>query len=129
MKVLLAGVLSLFSATLAVEPKVKFDLVYESLCPDCKELITGQMGPDFQKLTKYLDIRLNPFGNARMSVDPHNPDLHVFDCQHGEDECIGSITEACFLNKLPKDVSPVPTIACIEGSNPADFNATVKVSN
>jgi len=100
----------------ADDRKVKLSLVYESLCPYCRNFITKQLGPNFQKFQNYLDIHLNPYGNAKTVGTDANDD-YVFDCQHGVEECIGSITEGCLIQKMknatePK--SPVPTISCIE---------------
>ena len=47
-------------------PKVKVNLYYESFCPGCRAFITKQLGPNFEEFGQYLDIQLNPFGNARM---------------------------------------------------------------
>jgi len=128
----------LFSAVLVahlangaiVEPsqpsqKVKLSLYYESLCPYCKKFITEQLGPNFAKFEDYLDVHLNPFGNAHMKK---HGDSYKFTCQHGEGECKGSIMEGCLLNRLNKgtDNAAVPTIACIEKSHPEVASTTQK---
>merc|ERR1711862_150073 len=96
-------------------PKVKVNLYYESFCGGCRAFITTQLGPNFQEFQKYLDVQLNPFGNAQMVKDP-DTGLFNFTCQHGERECIGGMMEGCLIDKM-KDQSPVPTIACIESSS------------
>ena len=90
---------------------------YESLCPDCQQFITQQLGPNFGKFGKYLDVKLNSFGNAEMSFEP-DTGLYRFKCQHGPPECLGSMLEACLINKMT--TTPVPTINCIEKSSPRD---------
>lgn len=105
-------------------PKVKLSLFYESLCPDCQQFITRQLGPNFDKFGKYLDIHLNSFGNAEMDLDP-DTGKYSFRCQHGPPECLGSMLEACLIRKMT--TSPVPTINCIESSNPRDPQNTKKV--
>jgi len=100
--------------------KVKLDLYYESLCPYCRHFITTQLGPNFAKFGKYMDIGLNPYGNAHMTKDPFKEGQYNFRCQHGEGECRGGMMEACLMDKMHK--SPVPVIWCIEAleaSNPA----------
>ena len=106
--------------------KVKLSLYYESLCPYCKKFITEQLGPNFAKFEDYLDVHLNPFGNAHMKK---HGDSYKFTCQHGEGECKGSIMEGCLLNRLNKgtDNAAVPTIACIEKSHPEVASTTQKV--
>merc|ERR1719357_2180408 len=91
--------------------KVKLSLYYESLCPYCKKFITEQLGPNFAKFEDYLDVHLNPFGNAHMKK---HGDSYKFTCQHGEGECKGS------------DNAAVPTIACIEKSHPEVASTTQK---
>ena len=50
-------------------PKVKLSLYYESLCGGCKQFITEQLGPNYPKFAKYLDVELNPYGNAHVSMN------------------------------------------------------------
>jgi len=101
-------------------PTVKINLYYESLCPYCRNFIVSQLGPTFTKFKKYLDVELNPYGNARMRPNPYKKGQYIFNCQHGEPECRGSIMEACIIDKLPTNHSPVPVVYCIEkSSNPS----------
>jgi len=103
------------------EPNVKLSLYFESLCPYCKRFITEQLGPNFEAFEKYMEVHLNPFGNAR---ERHG---RRFECQHGSAECKGSIIEGCLISKMNgTSQSPVPTIACIEASDPSDPMTTQK---
>lgn len=101
------------------DPMVKLSLVYESLCPYCRNFITKQLGPNFEKFQKYLDIHLNPYGNAK-TLGTGADGQYEFKCQHGVEECIGSIIEGCLIQKMKKSAenkSPVPTLACMEQSD------------
>jgi len=112
------------SAAAAI-PKVKLSLYFESLCPYCKMFITRQLGPNFAKFEKYLDVELNSFGNARMSKGDDGQ--WKFTCQHGSQECRGSIIEACLIAKLMEaGISPVPVITCMESSNPTLLSTAQK---
>jgi len=107
-------------ASSPLSPSVKINLYYESLCPYCRHFIVSQLGPAFTKFRKYLDVELNSYGNARMRPNPYKKGKYIFQCQHGQSECRGSILEACIIDKLPSSHSPVPVIYCIEkSSNPS----------
>merc|ERR1711936_105733 len=103
---------------------VKLSLYYESLCPYCKKFISEQLGPTFGQFEKYLEVILNPSGNAHMKQDSETGQ-YQFNCQHGPKECQGSIIEGCLINKM-SDMSPVATIACIESSDPSNPKTTQK---
>uniref|UniRef100_A0A1B0F9A4 Uncharacterized protein n=1 Tax=Glossina morsitans morsitans TaxID=37546 RepID=A0A1B0F9A4_GLOMM len=59
---------------------------YESLCPDSKRFMQNQLGPNYDELGDFIDIKLVPFANAK-SVD----DGKEIVCQHGPAECLGNL--------------------------------------
>lgn len=95
---------------------VSINLYYETKCPDCVEFINqtlSQLWAD-EELREHLNITINPYGNA-MSV----PTAKVSDgykffhaettgagwdyvhiCQHGADECLGNLIQACAIEKV-----------------------------
>ncbi|GFN89449.1 gamma-interferon-inducible lysosomal thiol reductase [Plakobranchus ocellatus] len=99
--------------------KVELALYYESLCPDCQGFITGTLFPNFAKLSSIMNLTLVPYGNA---YERRDHDKWIFDCQHGEQECIGNLIETCTI-ALVGDVNKYfPFINCMEASElkPAD---------
>jgi hypothetical protein len=87
--------------------KVHLEIYYESLCPDCHELLDN----DFRKIwgeTDFrdrIDLELIPFGNAAVVTEEHtSPGYHFWHpeakypaiiCQHFEGECLGNEIHAC----------------------------------
>jgi len=118
-------------------PKVKLGLYYESECFFCTLFIQKELAPLMPTFGKYLDVHLNPFGNAMMSEDPAHPGQYVFNCQHGPEECKGGIVESCLIDKLKAAAverseeavslqqQMVKAIACIE-SKPAELSNAKK---
>jgi len=102
-------------------PAVKVELYYESLCPGCRAFIMGQLFPTFQKLEalEIMDIGLYPYGNARETQQGQKWD---FQCQHGAEECVLNLVEACALHLLGHPSQFMPYIHCLE-SNPSLANA------
>ncbi|XP_072297958.1 gamma-interferon-inducible lysosomal thiol reductase-like [Eucyclogobius newberryi] len=91
---------------------VKIELYYESLCPGCRNFITSMLYPTSVLLGDIMDLTLVPYGNAQESFDG---DKYIFKCQHGVDECVGNMIEACLLNLTNSD--PFLPIFCMEASN------------
>jgi len=80
------------------EDLLTIQVYYESLCPDSKNFIVQQLYPTYQKLGKYLRIDFKPFGNAEFK--PDGTGGWTFTCQHGNNECIGNLYQACLLDGL-----------------------------
>nr|XP_057925040.1 gamma-interferon-inducible lysosomal thiol reductase-like [Doryrhamphus excisus] len=74
---------------------VQLDVYYESLCPDCIFYITQVLYPTWVLLQDILSVNLVPFGNAQEKPDGGK---YIFKCQHGEQECLGNMIQACLLN-------------------------------
>mmetsp|Transcript_107124 Transcript_107124/g.302930 ORF Transcript_107124/g.302930 Transcript_107124/m.302930 type:complete len:224 (-) Transcript_107124:276-947(-) len=88
---------------------VQLTICYESLCPGCMDLISG----DLQGLWKtegfpqILNLTMLPYGNARGS----GTDIV---CQHGLKECQMNMVEACAIKHLPDPRDYMPFIFCSE---------------
>lgn len=42
------------------------NVYYESLCPDSLQFLVNQLGPQYESLSSIMDVRLIPFGKARV---------------------------------------------------------------
>lgn len=95
-------------------PLVNFDLYYESLCPDCQQFIVSQLYPTFTKVGAIMNLTLVPYGNAN---EKKQGSLWKFECQHGEQECIGNLLETCAIHVMSGNmVKVMPFINCMESS-------------
>merc|ERR1711997_28352 len=99
------------------DANVVVSLYYECLCPYCKGWITDQLVPTYQRLSKYMEVELYPYGNAHQEA---SGDSWVFTCQHGPRECKGNIQQACVLNYVQDQDSQISIVHCIENS-PGDI--------
>ncbi|XP_053739994.1 gamma-interferon-inducible lysosomal thiol reductase-like [Synchiropus splendidus] len=89
---------------------VQLDLYYETLCPGCRMFISEVLFPTWVLLKDILSVNLVPYGNAQETPDG---DHYQFECQHGEEECLGNMIEACLLNMTDKAFH---IIYCMESS-------------
>lgn len=88
-------------------------LYFESLCPDCKRFISGQLWRAWNLVPSIMKLTLVPFGNARESKGIGK---WKFTCQHGKEECVGNVIETCAIN-ITKDINVYfPFIHCMENS-------------
>uniref|UniRef100_A0A1A8FJE9 Gamma-interferon-inducible lysosomal thiol reductase n=2 Tax=Nothobranchius korthausae TaxID=1143690 RepID=A0A1A8FJE9_9TELE len=99
----------LFRSRRAADP-VQVSLYYESLCPGCRYFLTMELFPTWLLLHDYMSVTLVPFGNAQEKPDGQK---FTFQCQHGEQECLGNMMETCLLNMT--DMA-FPIIYCMESS-------------
>lgn len=93
---------------------VNIQLYYETRCPDCIQFLNQTLEPLWrnQELRKHLNLTVNPYGNS-MSLKvaevsegykfwhPATTGLgwdFVHVCQHGSDECLGNLIQACTMN-------------------------------
>jgi len=106
--------------------KVHVEIYYESLCPDCHDLLNN----DFRKiwgdedLRARIDLELVPFGNAAVvtketiSAGYHfwHPDAKypVIICQHKDGECLGNEIHAC-VNSTHGTEKMVDLVLCMVG--------------
>lgn len=95
---------------------VSISLYYETRCPDCILFINQSLAPLWanEDLREHLNITINPYGNS-MSIPVSkvsdgykffHPDTtgdgwdYVHMCQHGSDECLGNLIQACAIEKV-----------------------------
>lgn len=89
--------------------KVELVLYYETLCPYCSNFIVNHLGKIFDNgLISILDLKLVPYGNARIGVND------TIACQHGPSECLLNTVEACAIDIWPELNEHFPLIYCIE---------------
>ncbi|KAJ8274025.1 hypothetical protein COCON_G00086500 [Conger conger] len=93
------------------ESSVEVGLYYESLCPGCRMFLVKQLFPTWIMLQDIMNVQLVPYGNAQESFDGKK---YKFTCQHGEDECLGNMIEACVLNITGSVAFPI--IFCMESA-------------
>ncbi|KAH9508278.1 Gamma-interferon-inducible lysosomal thiol reductase [Bulinus truncatus] len=99
---------------------VNFTVYYESLCPDCKNFITTMLFPSYQKISSIMNLSLVPYGNAR---EKQVGDHWEFECQHGEEECIGNIIDTCAIAIVKNIAVYFPFINCMEASSAKPLDA------
>ncbi|XP_012943105.1 gamma-interferon-inducible lysosomal thiol reductase [Aplysia californica] len=95
-------------------PLVDFTLYYETLCPFCQRFWTVELFPTYQKIGHIMNVTVVPYGNAREHKDG---DLWKFECQHGEEECLGNIIQTCTIAIVQNKTQYFPFINCMEGSS------------
>jgi len=101
---------------------VLVELYYESLCPGCRAFVTGSLYAAYTLLqdTGIMKIAMYPYGNAHQSQNPDGS--WSFECQHGENECLGNLLEVCVMAHTDWDFNHyLPIISCMEGAdNPVE---------
>ncbi|XP_041659823.1 gamma-interferon-inducible lysosomal thiol reductase [Cheilinus undulatus] len=102
--------LSNYTRSHPTESKVEVALYYESLCPGCRLFLTEMLFPTWLLLNDIMSVTLVPYGNAEETFDGHK---YIYECQHGEEECLGNFIEACLLNMTK---AALPIIFCMESS-------------
>ena len=93
---------------------VNFTLYYESLCGGCRDFIKQQYYPTFKLIGSIMNVHLVPYGNAEETQEGGK---WVYDCQHGQEECIGNVIETCAIYLYPNASVFFPFIHCIETSS------------
>ncbi|MCL7023396.1 hypothetical protein MKW94_009551 [Papaver nudicaule] len=89
--------------------KVNLTLYYETLCPYCSKFMVNHLPKIFENgLIDIIDLRLIPYGNAKLSADK------VITCQHGPNECFLNTVEACALHVWPALDKHFNFIKCVE---------------
>ncbi|XP_070774660.1 gamma-interferon-inducible lysosomal thiol reductase [Enoplosus armatus] len=89
---------------------VQVGLYYESLCPGCRLFLSDMLFPTWLLLNDIMSVTLVPYGNAQEKPDGKK---YVYECQHGEDECVGNMIETCLLSMTEM---AFPIIFCMESS-------------
>ncbi|KAI5663247.1 hypothetical protein M9H77_22570 [Catharanthus roseus] len=103
------AVYSGFNTSLGSQEKVTLSLYYESLCPYCANFIVNELVKVFETdLSSIVNLRLVPWGNTQ--ITPNNSWI----CQHGRDECLLDMVEACVINVWPNPEIHFKFIRCVE---------------
>ncbi|KAI1286710.1 Gamma-interferon-inducible lysosomal thiol reductase [Halotydeus destructor] len=108
--------LSLGTVTVAEDVPVKVSLYYETLCPYCRDFITGQLYPTFKKVGPILDIDLVPYGNANYTMRPDGS--IYYQCQHGPVECYVNQIHSCLFERYTDTEFRLNFLNCTESSKP-----------
>ncbi|CAD7084356.1 unnamed protein product [Hermetia illucens] len=135
MKCLLLGVFVAFSGfvwgnqTIAKGlevSKLKVQIYYESLCPDCIQFFKKQLQKSMREKDRlpYTDLELVPFGFAKIEQDPATNDL-VIRCQHGDKECKVNALHACVLENSEPEAA-FYAISCMMSSYPPKVKMCAK---
>ncbi|XP_029931307.1 gamma-interferon-inducible lysosomal thiol reductase-like [Myripristis murdjan] len=90
---------------------VEVALYYESLCPGCRLFLVEMLFPSWILASGIMSVALVPYGNAEEKVVGHK---YVYQCQHGEQECLGNTIEACVMNMTGPAAFPI--IFCMESA-------------
>lgn len=90
---------------------VQVGLYYESLCPGCRQFLSLVLFPTWVMLSDIMTVNLVPYGNA---VEKQVGQKYTYECQHGEEECLGNMIETCILNMT--DMA-FPILFCMESSS------------
>ncbi|XP_062365850.1 gamma-interferon-inducible lysosomal thiol reductase isoform X1 [Cinclus cinclus] len=99
---------------------VELSLYYESLCPACREFLVLKLFPTWLLLPQeMLSITLVPYGNAQERNVSGKLD---FKCQHGPEECLGNMMEACLMHEAKNFSTYFPVIFCLESGSSVTKN-------
>nr|AUF83055.1 interferon-gamma-inducible-lysosomal thiol reductase [Trachinotus ovatus]AWJ95314.1 GILT protein [Trachinotus ovatus] len=90
---------------------IEVGLYYESLCPGCRLFLTEVLFPTWVLLNDIMTVTLVPYGNA---MEKPEGQKFIFQCQHGEQECLGNMIETCLINMTS---NAFPIIFCMESSS------------
>ncbi|NXN96113.1 GILT reductase, partial [Rhinopomastus cyanomelas] len=100
---------------------VELSLFYESLCPDCRQFLVKELFTTWLLLlpTEVLNITLVPYGNAK---ETNVSGKWHFECQHGPEECLGNMIEACLMHEAKDFNTYFPVIFCLESGSSVTKN-------
>merc|ERR1739838_232907 len=86
-------VVAVLLLAVASNAKPNLGVYYESLCPYSRQFIREEVWPAYQVLAEYFDVEFVAYGNARTTGSMESG--FSIECQHGEQECVGNVVQAC----------------------------------
>ncbi|XP_075300264.1 gamma-interferon-inducible lysosomal thiol reductase [Opisthocomus hoazin] len=99
---------------------VELSLFYESLCPACRWFLVQQLFTAWLLLpAEALSVTLVPYGNA---AERNVSGKWEFECQHGPEECLGNMLEACLMHEAKNFSTYFPVIFCLESGSSVTKN-------
>ncbi|XP_075579934.1 gamma-interferon-inducible lysosomal thiol reductase [Pelecanus crispus] len=99
---------------------VELSLYYESLCPACREFLVQELFTTWLLLpAEAMTITLVPYGNAE---ERNVSGKWHFQCQHGPEECLGNMIEACLMHEAQNFSTYFPVIFCLESGSSVTKN-------
>ncbi|KAL3172932.1 hypothetical protein MRX96_012676 [Rhipicephalus microplus] len=98
--------------------RVEVRLFYETHCPYSRQFITSQLWPVYLKLSDRLDVDLVPYGMAlkREFVDADGRRRTEISCQHGRNECVANMIQACAVSLYSDTYQLLAYVVCMESS-------------
>ncbi|KAL8439494.1 hypothetical protein Efla_001425 [Eimeria flavescens] len=109
------------------QPRVKVEVLYETLCPFCKLYLAGQVAKTMRSdLGPWIDLHLYPYGELQLELQresrvylPKTGNARekdgLVECQHGAEECRLNMLAACGLKKLNEDADRrLAFVECVE---------------
>nr|XP_050041739.1 gamma-interferon-inducible lysosomal thiol reductase-like isoform X2 [Dermacentor andersoni] len=98
--------------------RVRVQLFYETHCPYSQSFITKQLWPTYVRLSDRLSVRLVPYGMARkreaVGADGHK--TTEISCQHGRNECLANMIQACAVTLFKGTYRLLAFVVCMESS-------------
>ncbi|NXI62720.1 GILT reductase, partial [Anseranas semipalmata] len=99
---------------------VELSLYYESMCPACRGFMVEQLFTTWLLLPiNTMSITLVPYGNAQ---EKEVGGKWQFKCQHGSEECLGNMIQACLMHEAQNFTVYFPVIFCMESGTSATKN-------
>lgn len=148
---------SLFIVAAVAQDKVAVNFYGESLCPFCKQFLSGPLNQTLsaQGVAGIMDFNYLPFGNAFFITKTcggksgeYDPDIRkCWDskcggasapddcftgelvCQHGPTECFGNFAEQCAISMYPDPLKYMPFAYCLEIVNTPSAAAVTSCAN
>ncbi|NXK57234.1 GILT reductase, partial [Chauna torquata] len=99
---------------------VELSLYYESMCSACRNFMVEQLFTTWLLLPiETMSITLVPYGNAQ---EKEVCGKWQFQCQHGSEECLGNMIQACLMHEAQNFTTYFPVIFCMESGTSATKN-------
>jgi len=91
--------------------KITLDVYIEALCPYSFNFVNKQLGPQYESIAPFVDVRVIPYGNAHTEETPGGG--YNFTCQHGPQECDGNLWMSCANQHSPDTAHSVNFTVCL----------------